>query len=347
MPTRKNNSSVSVSLTDLLLFIIPFFSLLIVLFLKYRNQNLSLTEFKFFYIGNLLNIFVVLGLLLLTLILMLKRKSEYLKSRKKFLIFAIISLILLLVGWLFNELNLSTPKVHFYYQPFSKIIVGVLFLAFQFIQIFWLSMVWIIIFNIKNFVYLRSLVNSLLILSLIFFFAFIHTDAINSNRDSNIELNKKGDIAVVLGAAVWKNNKPSTTLSGRLNAVSELYKKGLINKIQLTGGNAPGELTEAEVAFLYLKKLNIPNDVILLEKKTSSTTEQISYIKNELINRKDYKKIIIVSDKYHFKRIMEICKFYNIEVELVASRVIFSFKDLMFYKLREGIALCIFWFFAL
>ena len=155
------------------------------------------------------------------------------------------------------------------------------------------------------------------------------------------------NIAVVLGAAVWSVNKPSPTLASRLDKAVRLYKKGIVNKIQLTGSNAPGELTEAEVALNYLLKKDVDTSDIYMENQTTSTTEQIRFIKNNLVAARIFNNIFIVSDQYHLARINEISRFYNIKVILAASELTLSFDNMLYNKIRESIAMVVFWCFAL
>ncbi len=101
------------------------------------------------------------------------------------------------------------------------------------------------------------------------------------------------------------------------------------------------------MAYKYLKSENVnPNDV-WLEKNTTSTLEQIKFIKDSLIQKKKVKNLIIVSDSYHLTRVKEICKFYNIKTKVAASDLQLSFSGKIYNKLRESIALLVFWFFAL
>ncbi|MFN3478156.1 MAG: FAD-dependent oxidoreductase, partial [bacterium] len=65
---------------------------------------------------------------------------------------------------------------------------------------------------------------------------------------------------VVLGAAVWSDNKPSPILAARVDKAIDLMKNFNVEKVYFTGSNAPGELSEAEVALNYLKSKNISAD---------------------------------------------------------------------------------------
>ena len=58
-------------------------------------------------------------------------------------------------------------------------------------------------------------------------------------------------------------------------------------------------------------------------------------------------EIIVVSDSYHLPRILEISKFYNIEVKVAASKKVLDFDSRLYNRIRESVALIIFWSFAL
>jgi len=80
---------------------------------------------------------------------------------------------------------------------------------------------------------------------------------------------------------------------------------------------------------------------------TSSTTDQIRWIKNNLRTDNTSIDIILISDAYHLPRAIEISKFFNINVKVAESAHKLDFKDTFYNKIRESIALFNFWNFAL
>jgi vancomycin permeability regulator SanA len=208
-------------------------------------------------------------------------------------------------------------------------------------------LVWLKIFKIENLIYLRAAVNSIFISMglLVFTLIFINTKTL-SKRNAESDVNKS-KIAVVLGAAVWSDNKPSPSLAFRVDKAAELYSQGVVDKIQLTGGNAPGELSEAEVSLNHILKKGIEKHNVWVEKNTTSTIEQVRFIKNDLIGEKKINSVIIISDIYHLQRVKEICKFYNIKADIAASTLNLKTDKIIFYQLRECLALMLFWLFAL
>lgn len=166
------------------------------------------------------------------------------------------------------------------------------------------------------------------------------------SNDFGKKNNTRSDVAVVLGAAVW-TDRPSPSLAARVDKAVKLYNEGVVNIIQLTGSNAPGEMSEAQVAYKYLLTKNISDPDVWIEDRTTSTNEQIFYIKNSLMVKENIGIIIIVSDAYHLKRVKEICNFYHLNVEVASSDLEIGFEDLFYHKLKETIAILVFWFFAL
>jgi uncharacterized SAM-binding protein YcdF (DUF218 family) len=107
-------------------------------------------------------------------------------------------------------------------------------------------------------------------------------------------------------------------------------------------------MSEAEVAYEYARVKGVDTTRIIIENYTSSTTDQIRWIKNNLLNNKEsVGDIILVSDGYHLLRVIEISKFFNLDIKVAESVHKLNFKDKIYNKVRESIALFNFWNFAL
>ena len=327
----------------------PFFLTVINLpflyYLKYSNQDLPLNDFRISYIGNLIDLFFSAVLLIALIIFAFHKKTTY----KPGIIFpyAIASTVLLILAALSDKILFPLPNIYILDHPLSKVITGFIYSAYIFIIFFQIMIIWQIIFGAFQLIRLRAFFNStlLMICLLIFTFLYIH---LNAGTNKLYEI-KKGqlNVAVVLGAAVWSHNSVSPSHAARIDKAVELYKKGIVNKIQLTGGNTPGKLSEAEVAFDYIKPQKINPANIWMEKHTSSTIEQVKYIKDSLMTKYNISHILIVSDGYHLIRVREICRFFNIKTYLVASGLKLSLEHKLFYDLRESIALSVFWLFGI
>lgn len=338
----KNKKYNSLKVSALFIFIL-IIDLTFLYFIKYQNQLISLSAFNLFKTGNILNLFFYLVLITGLLIILFNKSQQF--EAKYFVVFFIINQILIVL--IFIVINLPLPFDDFYYlnQNGNKLFIGLLFTLFQFTFFSMMFCVWLNILKVKNLLLVRSLLNSgwLMLLLLVASFVYIVSKEVSFDES---EITSKNNSGVVLGAAVWSKNKPSPTLAARVDKAVHLLKQNKISSVYLTGANAPGELAESEVAFNYLKtKLNDVSN-IHKETETSSTNEQIQFIKSKLLLSGKEKNVVVISDSYHLVRIMEISQFHNIEINAVPSDLPLSFEKALYFKTREALALVVFWFFA-
>ena len=243
-----------------------------------------------------------------------------------------------------NSFHFAFPDKLIFNYPLRKAYIAFLFIFSAFVQIYLLVFVWGSMFEKSGILFLKSLIVTVSFYAVVILLAFAFSAGGKKNPGSQ---NNKYDSAVVLGAAVWSHNKPSPLFESRIKKALELYNNGNTKYIQLTGGNAPGELSEAETAANYLLKRGVNKKDILVEEHTSTTSEQVRYIKENLLIRKDVKKIVIISDQFHIKRVLEICKFFKVKADGITSDYRLNWEKLLYYRLRESVALLLFWFFAI
>ena len=319
--------------------------LLFLYYIKYKNQGIPLSDFSIIFKGNLLNLFFTLVLIISILIYSFSKRNVY---KPKLLIFyTTLMTFALFFAEFYYWLKIPIPNYYFLEHPLEEIIKGIFFSLFQLVQFIFISVIWITFLGKKELLVLKSLGFSVLVTALLLLSAFLYlgqnvVEKININNGRNAKF-----VGVVMGAAVWSDNRPSPSLAARAEMAAELYKKGVLKIIQVTGGHAPGELSEAEVASNYLKNRGVDSTNIWIEKKTASTSEQVRFIKNELMDKKNLRDIIIISDSYHLARIKEICSFYKIKTHFAASEMHLGSYKKFSYKFRESVALLVFWFFAL
>jgi uncharacterized SAM-binding protein YcdF (DUF218 family) len=343
MAQKKVNTENKVLLT-LFVIILTTFDLLFIIYIKYDNQHLPLSDFRLYYAGNLLNIAFTI-ILIAGLIIYLFKKNINLSPVSIFALAAAMT-IFLFVAWIFSKSPISLPNVTILNQPFSRVFVSGLFFIYQFIEFILIMEVWLSLSKKSNLIFLRAFVDAILITMILLVFSFLY---LNFNKAPAREFfisGKGNNVGVVLGAAVW-TNEPSPSLRARIDRAFSLYKNGSLQKIQLTGGNAPGELSEAEIAYEYLKTKKMDTSDIWIEKRTSSTTEQIQFIKKNLSTKPGVNDIIVISDSYHLPRVKQIADFYLLDIDVAPSDLDLRFENKLYNKLRESAAILIFWFFAI
>lgn len=341
MMTKNINKSISRRAAVIILVII--INLAFLYFIKYRNQNLSLSEFSLSSFGNIVNLFLSICLITGIVITIFQKSTKF--DFKSFFPFFIFNQIILISIYISSLVSLPFDKMYYLGQTGNKLFISILFTLYFYTYSVAIFIVWLNIIQVKNIIIIRSLFNSalLMLLTLIFVFLFILKKE-NGFNDSIVK--SKNNIGIVLGAAVWSDNKPSPSLAGRVDKAIMLYQQNKISKIFLTGSNAPGELSESEVALKYILSKGINKSDIDLEKKTTSTNEQVEYIKNKLLSYKNI-NVLVISDSYHLVRVLEISNFHNLNVLVVPSDLDQSFEQALYNNLRESLALTVFWLFAI
>lgn len=319
--------------------------LFFLLYVKYENQGLPIARFNFFYLGNILNLFFTFVAVLGMGFYAFTKRPTF--SPYFMLTFAILLSSSLIVAAASTRIAMPLPNVYILDHPLQKIAEGALFSFYQYLLILFNAIIWFSLLSRRELIILRSIVDSAALIMLLLAATFVY---INLKKDEGKKFNpvkNSTNVAVVLGAAVWSHNSPSPSLAARADKAVELYKKGIVNKIQVTGSNAPGEMSESDVAFYYIKLANIDTSVVWRENFTVSTAEQIRFIKDKIYTKDKIGRVIIVSDSYHLTRVHEICKFYKVRAELAASDLKLNFQHNLYYKMKESIALLVFWLFAL
>ena len=324
--------------------IVSVFNLFFLFYIKYSNQDLSLSYFRLYYIGNMFNIILSLILILGLIIYAFSKKSR-LSPGFVFTLAAAMT-IFLFAAWIFPKSQVRLPDITILKQPLAKIFISGLFFVYQFIQFILIIEIWLSLSGKSNLIFLRAFVDSVLLTLILLVLSFMYLNY-NKTPQNQFFIGEHGmNIGVVLGAAVW-TNEPSPSLKSRVDKAFELYKDGSIQKIQLTGGNAPGELSEAEIAYDYIKTRKIDTTNVWIEKNTTSTTEQIHFIKTKLSTIPGVNDIIVISDSYHLPRVKEIADFYLLDVKVASSDLDLRFDSKLYNKVRESAAILIFWFFAI
>ena len=257
-----------------------------------------------------------------------------------------INQFLLIIIYFLKYISLPFKESYYFGQSGDELLIGAIFAFYTLTFLIMIFLIWLFIFNYRNILVLRAFVNSILTMLVILVLVFLFIIGRETGFNENFLKINKNNIGVVLGAAVWSNNKPSPSLASRVDKALTLYEQKKISQIYLTGSNAPGELAESEVALKYIRAKGVNTSEIFLEKETTSTNEQIQYIKNNLI-RTPNRKVIVISDSYHLVRVLEIAKFHKIKIQVSTSELFQSFEKAVYNKIREALALTMFWLYAL
>lgn len=332
--SKNNFTSISSILSIVYLFSLSF--------LKYYTNDLSITNYSPYYLGNIINIFFVLFLLAGILFFSVREKNYKLLQKRFIIILLLIADSLLVFVFLSAKVFKFDQSTYLFSFQIKKVYTGFFYILSFLIIIYAALYIWGAIFFTEKFHELRTLIRTAFVVMLLLVISVFYVWNV---REFQFTKNKKYEIAMIPGAAVWKKNKPSPIFEGRIRKAFEMYQEGKLNKIILTGGSAPGEVSEAEAASIFLTRLGINNNDLIVENKSSTTTEQIKFLKSFTNN--ENKKILIISDSFHLPRIKQICKFFNVKADAAASDYKLLFAKTIYYRFREAVALLLFWLFAI
>ncbi|MGN0334036.1 MAG: YdcF family protein [Lachnospiraceae bacterium] len=126
--------------------------------------------------------------------------------------------------------------------------------------------------------------------------------------------------AVVLGCRVY-GEKPSLSMTERLDAARDYLLKNKDAVCILSGGQGPGEdITEAECMYRYLINLGIEPERLYKEEQSVSTRENLYFSRQLTEKYRLNPSIAIVTSEYHEYRAGKIAETLNIEYGAVPAR---------------------------
>lgn len=126
------------------------------------------------------------------------------------------------------------------------------------------------------------------------------------------------DAIVVLGAAQY-DGTPSPVLKARLDHALYLYRHGVAPKIVLTGSKqSTDRFTEAYAGFTYLLKKGVGEDAMDVVTDGDSTYESLAATAR-LLRREDIRRVTLVSDGYHNRRMQGIASEVDLDARVSPS----------------------------
>ena len=119
----------------------------------------------------------------------------------------------------------------------------------------------------------------------------------------------KPDVIVCFSYGMNKDEKPDWCLQSRISKATSIHKKLPDIPLILSGGKGyrikNQKKFDAEIMLEYMNKKykNLNKDRILLETKSLNTIHQLVIIKTDFLIPNHWKKVVLVSDELHIKRI--------------------------------------------
>ena len=128
----------------------------------------------------------------------------------------------------------------------------------------------------------------------------------------------KGDVALVLGAAVWGDH-PSPVFQARIDHAVDLHRAGHVRRLVLTGGTRSDTVAaEAHVARRYAIGRGIPSEVVHVEAQSRTTAQNLA-CSLPVLRQLEAQRVVLVSDPLHLWRARWMARDLGLAVELAPT----------------------------
>lgn len=172
--------------------------------------------------------------------------------------------------------------------------------------------------------------------------------ALRIREYAHIDETQPADVAIVLGAAAWRN-RPSPVFAERINHAIELYLQGYVRNIIFTGGYGRNpQIADSEIARDYAIQRGVPASAIYVETNSTDTEENLVEAQ-KLMQSLGFTSALLVSDPLHMYRIQLLSAEIGLEglssptptsrYRSSVARVVFTLREVysLFLHWLEGV----------
>jgi SanA protein len=139
-------------------------------------------------------------------------------------------------------------------------------------------------------------------------------------------------VAIVFGAGLWRDGRPTPVLQDRVETGAQLYFSGKVEKLLMTGDNSLVEYNEPEAMRQYALKLGVPDSAIVLDYAGRRTYDSC-YRARDIFLLKD---AILVTQKFHLARALFLCNALGLDgIGVEANNRNYRRFSLFYWNMRE------------
>ena len=121
--------------------------------------------------------------------------------------------------------------------------------------------------------------------------------------------------AVVFGAGLRRDGRPTTVLADRVSTAVSLYQQGKVNTLLMSGSSNASGYDEAAAMLEFALQLGVPQEDILVDSEGDRTYLTCARAKNIF----GVDRALLVTQRYHLPRALILCDALSIESEGVAA----------------------------
>jgi len=142
------------------------------------------------------------------------------------------------------------------------------------------------------------------------------------------------EVGLVLGTSNKnRNGSKNIFFAERMLTTANLFKKGKINKVIVSGDNRSKYYNEPLMMETALIELGVPKEKIMLDTAGFRTIESIKNIEKEF----GLKKITIITQEFHGYRALYISNYFHLDAQVMSTRRL-PLKDSGNVRIREFFA---------
>lgn len=141
------------------------------------------------------------------------------------------------------------------------------------------------------------------------------------------------DVALVLGAEVYANGTPSAFLRARLDLAAELYRRGLVERVLVSGDGRSRFYDETSTMRDYLVAAGVPSAALLADAAGLDTYDSCLRARDTF----GLRELVVVSQSYHLPRALAICRALGIDAWGVGDDTVRSHRRTWAHGVRREV----------
>ncbi|MCE6993430.1 YdcF family protein [Saccharothrix sp. S26] len=116
-------------------------------------------------------------------------------------------------------------------------------------------------------------------------------------------------VALVLGAGLTRAGTPTPFLAGRLDVAADLYRRGKVHVLLVSGDNSTVEYDEPSAMRAYLIEHGVPAEVVVADYAGLDTWDSCTRAKRIF----GVERATVVTQRFHLPRAVALCRSAGIE----------------------------------
>ena len=147
---------------------------------------------------------------------------------------------------------------------------------------------------------------------------FISSWIINNETEQqmySLEKAPSAKVAIVFGAGLRRDGSPTTILRDRVETAVDLYKRGLVSKLLVSGDNRFLDYNEPGAMYDYAVSMGVPAEDVVRD-YAGRRTYDTCYRARAIFGVSD---AILVTQEYHLPRALYLCNHLGVNAQGVSS----------------------------